>query len=202
MLIIKYLHFYLLSKRLSKISFVPIKAVERRYYVDCRWCVGKWSHYKENNKICKNKPVTPLFSSVKVCAYLCGFLFRVLFICRFFFNFVPQLSPEIVAKGQKLSPGDRKGVPRNKSRWLFLKRLKTMAKKKTASVQRGQVKLREKKLKDWSSSLYLDINVGGKRHKVLCRTHVLLANFESENNKKSAKMTDGAMFSPQTNQKQ
>jgi len=77
-----------------------------------------------------------------------------------------------------------------------------MAKKKTASVQRGQVKLREKKLKDGSSSLYLDINVGGKRHKVLCRTHVLLANFESENNKKSAKMTDGAMFSPQTNQKQ
>ena len=40
-----------------------------------------------------------------------------------------------------------------------------MAKKKTASVQRGQVKLREKKLKDGSSSLYLDINVGGKRHK-------------------------------------
>lgn len=40
-LIIKYLHFHLLSKRLSKISLVPIKAVERRYYVDCRWCVGK-----------------------------------------------------------------------------------------------------------------------------------------------------------------
>lgn len=40
-----------------------------------------------------------------------------------------------------------------------------MAKKKSASVQRGQVKLREKKLKDGSSSLYLDINVGGKRHK-------------------------------------
>ena len=37
----------------------------------------------------------------------------------------------------------------------------TMAKKKSASVQRGQVKLREKKLKDGSSSLYLDINVGG-----------------------------------------
>ena len=36
-----------------------------------------------------------------------------------------------------------------------------MAKKKTASVQRGQVKLREKKLKDGSSSLYLDINGGG-----------------------------------------
>ena len=34
----------------------------------------------------------------------------------------------------------------------------TMAKKKSASVQRGQVKLREKKLKDGSSSLYLDIN--------------------------------------------
>ena len=44
-----------------------------------------------------------------------------------------------------------------------------MAKKKSASVQRGQVKLREKKLKDGSSlrekklkdgssSLYLDIN--------------------------------------------
>ena len=62
-------------------------------------------------------PVTPLFSSVKVCAYLCRFLFLVLFICRFFFNFVPQLSPEIVAKGQKLSPGDRKSVPRNKIRW-------------------------------------------------------------------------------------
>jgi hypothetical protein len=40
-----------------------------------------------------------------------------------------------------------------------------MAKKKSASVQRGQVKLREKKLKDGSSSLYLDINVDGKRHK-------------------------------------
>ena len=40
-----------------------------------------------------------------------------------------------------------------------------MAKKKSAGVQRGQVKLREKKLKDGSSSLYLDINVGGKRHK-------------------------------------
>ena len=40
-----------------------------------------------------------------------------------------------------------------------------MAKKKSASVQRGQVKLREKKLKDGSSSLYLDINVGGKRQK-------------------------------------
>ena len=26
---------------LSKIGRVPIKAVERRYYVDCRWCVGK-----------------------------------------------------------------------------------------------------------------------------------------------------------------
>jgi hypothetical protein len=26
---------------LSKIGHVPIKAVERRYYVDCRWCVGK-----------------------------------------------------------------------------------------------------------------------------------------------------------------
>ena len=26
-------------KRLSKISLVPIKAVERRYYVDCRWCI-------------------------------------------------------------------------------------------------------------------------------------------------------------------
>ena len=66
-----------------------------------------------------------------------------------------------------MSPGDRKSVPRNKSRWLFLKRLMTMAKKKSASVQRGQVKLREKKLKDGSSSLYLDINVGGKRHRSL-----------------------------------
>ena len=37
--IFKYLHFHLLSKRLSKISLVPIKAVERRYYVDCRWCI-------------------------------------------------------------------------------------------------------------------------------------------------------------------
>ena len=36
-----------------------------------------------------------------------------------------------------------------------------MAKKKSASVQRGQGKLREQKLKDGSSSLYLDINVGG-----------------------------------------
>ena len=26
---------------LSKNGRVPIKAVERRYYVDCRWCVGK-----------------------------------------------------------------------------------------------------------------------------------------------------------------
>lgn len=41
-----------------------------------------------------------------------------------------------------------------------------MAKKKSASVQRGQVKLREKKLKDGSSSLYFSKNkdnrVGGK----------------------------------------
>ena len=40
-----------------------------------------------------------------------------------------------------------------------------MTKKKSASVQRGQVKLCDKKLKDGSSSLYLDIIVGGKRHK-------------------------------------
>ena len=43
-LIFKHLHFHLLSKRLSKISFVPIKAVERRYYVDCRWCIGKYAY--------------------------------------------------------------------------------------------------------------------------------------------------------------
>ena len=40
-----------------------------------------------------------------------------------------------------------------------------MATKKTASVLKGQVKLREKKLKDGSTSLYLDINVKGKRYK-------------------------------------
>jgi integrase len=45
--------------------------------------------------------------------------------------------------------------------------------KKSASVQRGQVKLREKKLKDGSSSLYLDINMGGKRHKEYLKLYLV-----------------------------
>lgn len=40
-----------------------------------------------------------------------------------------------------------------------------MAKKQTSTTQRGQVKLREKKLADGSSSLYLDIYSNGKRVK-------------------------------------
>ena len=46
-----------------------------------------------------------------------------------------------------------------------LKNEKSYGKEKSASVKRGQVKLREQKLKDGSSSMYLDINIGGKRHK-------------------------------------
>ena len=55
-----------------------------------------------------------------------------------------------------------------------------MAKKKSASVQRGQVKLREKKLKDGSSSLYLDINVGGKRHKEYLKVYQVVPTTPQE----------------------
>lgn len=50
----------------------------------------------------------------------------------------------------------------------------TMATKKTAKAPKGQVKLREKKLKDGSSSLYLDINVGGKRHKEYLKLYLVV----------------------------
>ena len=40
-----------------------------------------------------------------------------------------------------------------------------MAKQKTTPNAKGQVKLREKALADGSKSLYLDINMNGKRHK-------------------------------------
>lgn len=49
-----------------------------------------------------------------------------------------------------------------------------MATKKTAKAPKGQVKLREKKLKDGSSSLYLDINVGGKRHKEYLKLYIVV----------------------------
>lgn len=58
-----------------------------------------------------------------------------------------------------------------------------MAKKKSASVQRGQVKLREKKLKDGSSSLYLDINVGGKRHKEYLKLYQVVPTTPQERNR-------------------
>ncbi len=48
-----------------------------------------------------------------------------------------------------------------------------MATKKTASVLKGQVKLREKKLKDGSTSLYLDINVKGKRYKEYLKLYLV-----------------------------
>lgn len=50
-----------------------------------------------------------------------------------------------------------------------------MATKKTANVQKGQVKLREKKLKDGSTSLYLDINVNGKRYKEYLKLYLVNA---------------------------
>lgn len=48
-----------------------------------------------------------------------------------------------------------------------------MATKKTASVRKGQVKLREKKLKDGSTSLYLDINMKGKRYKEYLKLYLV-----------------------------
>ena len=50
-----------------------------------------------------------------------------------------------------------------------------MATKKTAKAPKGQVKLREKKLKDGSSSLYLDINVGGKIHKEYLKLYLVVS---------------------------
>ena len=55
-----------------------------------------------------------------------------------------------------------------------LQKQETMATKKTAKAPKGQVKLREKKLKDGSSSLYLDINVGGKRHKEYLKLYLVV----------------------------
>ncbi len=49
-----------------------------------------------------------------------------------------------------------------------------MAKKQASSTQRGQVKLREKKLADGSSSLYLDIYVGGKRVKEYLKLYLVV----------------------------
>ena len=54
-----------------------------------------------------------------------------------------------------------------------------MARKKTTTVHRGQVKIREKKLSDGSSSLYLDINVGGKRHKEYLKLYLVEPNTPS-----------------------
>lgn len=48
-----------------------------------------------------------------------------------------------------------------------------MATKKSTSVQRGQVKLREKKLKDGSTSLYLDITMKGKRYKEYLKLYLV-----------------------------
>lgn len=55
-----------------------------------------------------------------------------------------------------------------------------MAKKQSSSVLRGQVKLREKKLAGGSSSLYLDINVNGKRHKEYLKLYQVVATNAQE----------------------
>jgi len=48
-----------------------------------------------------------------------------------------------------------------------------MAKKQASTTQRGQVKLREKKLADGSSSLYLDIYANGKRYKEYLKLYLV-----------------------------
>lgn len=48
-----------------------------------------------------------------------------------------------------------------------------MEKQKTPPNAKGQVKLREKALADGSKSLYLDINMNGKRHKEYLNSLIL-----------------------------
>lgn len=62
-----------------------------------------------------------------------------------------------------------------------------MAKKQTSTTQRGQVKLREKKLTDGSSSLYLDIYSNGKRVKEYLKLYLVVPNtaIEKEQNRQT-----------------
>ena len=62
-----------------------------------------------------------------------------------------------------------------------------MAKKQTSTTQRGQVKLREKKLADGSSSLYLDIYSNGKRVKEYLKLYLVVPNtaIEKEQNRQT-----------------
>lgn len=62
-----------------------------------------------------------------------------------------------------------------------------MAKQKTTPNAKGQVKLREKALADGSKSLYLDINMNGKRHKEYLKLYLTVATTaaEREKNKKT-----------------
>lgn len=55
-----------------------------------------------------------------------------------------------------------------------------MTKKKSSSTQRGQVKLREMKLADGSSSLYLDIYVGGNRVKEYLKLYLVVPTTAAE----------------------
>lgn len=65
--------------------------------------------------------------------------------------------------------------------------IKAMAKKETSTTQRGQVKLREKKLADGSSSLYLDIYSNGKRVKEYLKLYLVVPNtaIEKEQNRQT-----------------
>lgn len=55
-----------------------------------------------------------------------------------------------------------------------------MATPKSSTIKKGQVKLREKKLADGSSSLYLDINMNGKRHKEYLKLYIINAHTPAE----------------------
>lgn len=82
------------------------------------------------------------------------------------------MSPEITSDIKKVSPGRQKSVPPKKLSGNSLNN-NYYGTKKTASVLKGQVKLREKKLKDGSTSLYLDINVKGKRYKEYLKLYLV-----------------------------
>lgn len=58
-----------------------------------------------------------------------------------------------------------------------------MAKQKTTPNAKGQVKLREKALADGSKSLYLDINMNGKRHKEYLKLYLTVATTAAEREK-------------------
>lgn len=55
-----------------------------------------------------------------------------------------------------------------------------MTKKQSSSTQRVQVKLREMKLADGSSSLYLDIYVGGNRVKEYLKLYLVVPTTAAE----------------------